>query len=143
MPTDEHLEDARDKRHEADKLLQARDYEGAITAFTEAISLNPDVIGAYNKRARAYRQLGRKGEAEADFEMVRALDRKRKLEREAAGQASQAERKLKRRLGRGASGQDTSDNPYAIVGVVLIVLIVLVVRSGSGNLNRGISGIAA
>ena len=58
------------KAQEGARLLAARDYEGAITAFTEAIELEPSSFGAYRTRAEAYERLGSEEEAEADLELL-------------------------------------------------------------------------
>ena len=56
-----------DKAREGRQLLHAGDYEGAIAACTEAIELDPGILGAYGSRAAAYRRLGMKNEAGADL----------------------------------------------------------------------------
>ena len=58
------------KNEEGMHLHRERDYEGAVSAFSEAIALYPGFVGAYRSRAEAYRKLGREEEAEADLDVV-------------------------------------------------------------------------
>lgn len=62
-----------DLSNEGLRLLQAGDYEGAITAFTQIIEINPRSTAAHYHRADAYRRAGRASEAERDVETARAL----------------------------------------------------------------------
>ena len=55
------------------RLQRAEDYEGAAAAFTEAIALDPGLIGAYRSRAAAYERLGRDAEAKADLDHVSSV----------------------------------------------------------------------
>jgi Flp pilus assembly protein TadD len=55
------------------RLLRTWDYGGAIRAFTEALSLNPDLVEAYEKRAFAFRRLGREREADRDIATSRVV----------------------------------------------------------------------
>ena len=65
------------KANQGRRLLDAGDYEGAITACTEAIELEPGSIGARRTRAEAYRRLGREKEAEADLKHLGDLTSQR------------------------------------------------------------------
>ena len=45
---------------------ELKQYKEAIADYTEAIKLNPEYAQAYNNRGFAYRELGKKEEADAD-----------------------------------------------------------------------------
>ena len=68
--SEEQHREALEKALEGWRLLGVGDYECAIAACTEAIVLNPRILGAYRTRAEAYEGLGRKTEAEADRQKV-------------------------------------------------------------------------
>ena len=64
-------EGAMRKNSEGRTLLAAKDYEGAVSAFTEAIDLHPRVlVGAYQRRADAYTALGKLEKAQADRDKI-------------------------------------------------------------------------
>jgi Flp pilus assembly protein TadD len=46
----------------------------AVTEFTEAIRLNPNLAVAYYRRSSAYSKLGQKDKAEADLATARQLN---------------------------------------------------------------------
>lgn len=58
------------KNDEGLRYLSAGDYQAAITAFTEALTREPNLESAYRNRAQSYRKLGMLQEAEADFQKV-------------------------------------------------------------------------
>ncbi len=59
------------RNSEARRLLNSREYEGAVAAFTEAIELHPfPLLGAYRGRADAYQNLGMNEKAQADRDVV-------------------------------------------------------------------------
>ena len=60
------------KNSEGLRLEQTGDYEGAVQAFTEALTLNPESAAAHRNRAEALRRLGREAEAQVDLEKVKA-----------------------------------------------------------------------
>ena len=59
-------QDAIAKNDEGVRLLNAGDFEGAVAAFSAAITLDPDFEAAYRNRANALHRLGRYQEAQAD-----------------------------------------------------------------------------
>ena len=62
------------KNAEGIRSLRAKDYEGAVSALTEAISLEPGVfVAAYGSRAEAYQHLGRHREARADRHAIASI----------------------------------------------------------------------
>ena len=65
--SEEQHREALEKALEGWRLLGVGDYECAIAACTEAIVLNPRILGAYRTRAEAYERLGRKQAAQADL----------------------------------------------------------------------------
>jgi tetratricopeptide (TPR) repeat protein len=58
---------ARRKANEAMQLFHAGDFDGAVQAFTEAITLDPAYALAYHNQGLAYERLGRSEEAKADY----------------------------------------------------------------------------
>lgn len=61
------------KNIEGLRLEQSGDYEGAVQAFTEALTLNPELTAAYWNRAKALRLLGRAADAQVDNEKGKSL----------------------------------------------------------------------
>lgn len=60
-----------------EELLERGDLEGALAAFNEALTLDPDLVLALNNRGNALKQLGRFEEALADLSKAASLDRNR------------------------------------------------------------------
>ena len=50
------------------------EYQRAIEDFDKAIQLDPDDAWAYSKRSSAYKRLGQKAKAEADYDKACRLD---------------------------------------------------------------------
>jgi tetratricopeptide (TPR) repeat protein len=50
-----------------------RDYSRAISDYTEAIRLDPELASAYVGRGNAYNASGEMGRADADFKQARQL----------------------------------------------------------------------
>ena len=73
--TKEQRRDAIQKAFEGSRLAGGGDYNGAIAACTEAIRLDPGILGAYNTRAEAYKRIGRRDKARADY--AYAADRRK------------------------------------------------------------------
>lgn len=64
-----------DKRFEdALTLLEERRFREAVDAFSELVTLSPDMTGAYGNRGLAYLNLGLDAKAREDFETVVRLD---------------------------------------------------------------------
>jgi Flp pilus assembly protein TadD len=57
----------------AQDALKKKDYDAAITCFTEAITANPKDGSTYYARARAYDAKGDKAKAQADFTEAKKL----------------------------------------------------------------------
>jgi Flp pilus assembly protein TadD len=55
-------------------LAAKGDHKRAVTDFDEAIKLNPLYVEAHNNRGLAYKALGRKAEAIADFRKSQSID---------------------------------------------------------------------
>jgi len=55
----------------------SRHYEAAVTAFRQAINIDPKNFDAHYRLARVYRELGRTAEAEAEFAIVQKLHEKK------------------------------------------------------------------
>ena len=89
---------AMDRSNDGLRLHQAGDYEGAITAFTEVIELNPRSTAAYYHRADAYRRTGRASDAERDVEKARALHGD--SERDSARRKAKEGQELKTKVGK-------------------------------------------
>ena len=73
--------DAIAKNDEGARLFMAGDLEGAISAFSLAIELNPDLEHTYRRRAQALRRLARMEEAEADLEKAESIASARQTEK--------------------------------------------------------------
>ena len=58
---------AKDAYEKGNSCLEKKDYDAAITAFTEAIRLNPEDARAYNSRGICFENNGKHDEAIADF----------------------------------------------------------------------------
>jgi tetratricopeptide (TPR) repeat protein len=65
--------DAIAKNDEGMRLLNAEDFEGAVAAFSAALTLYPDFEAAYRNRADALRRLRRVQEAEADSDKAESI----------------------------------------------------------------------
>jgi tetratricopeptide (TPR) repeat protein len=65
------------KNDEGIRLLDSGDYEGAVAAFDEALTLDPSFAAAYRNRSAALRKLGRVQEADADHRMSETIASKR------------------------------------------------------------------
>ena len=61
------------KNIEGLRLEQSGDYEGAVQAFTEVLTLNPELTAAYWSRAKVLRLLGRAADAHVDNEKAKSL----------------------------------------------------------------------
>lgn len=66
-------QDAATKIEEGRRLFQRGEYEGAVAALTEAISLYPRSKTAHSIRAFAYERLGERPKAKADREAIAAI----------------------------------------------------------------------
>ena len=64
-------QDAVAKNREGVRLLAARDHKGAIAAFSEAISLDPNFSTSYRNRATAFEKAGKFTESAADLAKLR------------------------------------------------------------------------
>lgn len=60
-------------RHEAIKALIAEDFQKAVELFTHIIQLDPNDYVDYLNRGRAYEELGKEDQAEADFQKAQDL----------------------------------------------------------------------
>jgi len=54
-------------------FLKSEDFEGALSTFSDVISLEPDSEATYGYRAKAYRSLGMDKEADADIQAVASI----------------------------------------------------------------------
>ena len=61
------------KNNEGLRYLNAREYQAAVSAFTEAIDLQPGFVGAYRSRASAYQGLGMEEQARLDLEKFASI----------------------------------------------------------------------
>lgn len=69
------MESSENKRFDAAlALLEERRFVEAVEAFTELVTLSPDLTGAYGNRGLAYLNLGLDDAAREDFETVLQLD---------------------------------------------------------------------
>ena len=68
-------QDASAKTEEGRRLFQAGDDEGAVAAFSEAVSLYPRSLTAYSLRSQVYHRLGQPVNATADMQAIAAIRR--------------------------------------------------------------------
>ena len=61
------------------RLRQVGDIEGAVEAFTQAITLNPNFESAYRNRAEAFRRLGKTDQATGDLDKAETMAQARLL----------------------------------------------------------------
>jgi len=54
-------------------FFDKKEYNKAISAFTEAIRLDPNLVPAYNNRGTAYAEQGNLDKADADFATAKRL----------------------------------------------------------------------
>lgn len=65
-----------ENKNEGDRLFREGQYAKAIVAFNEKLDTNPSDITLLYNRGRAYEELGKNAEAEADFLRIIELDAK-------------------------------------------------------------------
>jgi tetratricopeptide (TPR) repeat protein len=68
------IEEASAKFSQGMQLLQAKNFAGAVEAFTEAVTAFPQLEPAFRLRSEAYRSLGQDKAAEADLEAVISIN---------------------------------------------------------------------
>jgi tetratricopeptide (TPR) repeat protein len=54
-------------------FYQKKDYDEAISDYSDVIRLDPNDAVAYSKRGLAYKQLGKNAKAKADFDKAKQL----------------------------------------------------------------------
>jgi tetratricopeptide (TPR) repeat protein len=65
--------DAKAPLDSGNAFFDKKEYDKAISAFTEAIRLDPNLVPAYNNRGTAYAKQGNRDKADADFATAKRL----------------------------------------------------------------------